>query len=281
MSHLEVERKFRPTGILKGYLERADLGANKSHMSCAKSISSIQASVKGPELLRMPDKEIRDTYYDDNDQLSNKGIWIRQRETRSARLSPDLGSVQYLPSVMWEAKDRIDGTHMNTQAMEIQGREAVKRLLGRRAPEVSLRYLEVMADLHKFRRSWLMRECSAVEGTKQLLGGVQQVEMRLDLDIVTAPSYITRQPEESFRQEVGEVEMTRAMIDDGAANGAQQRTAVTALMHLEVERFFEKYESLFSIESAQGRLSAFFAWKDKSGGQLVAEAVVRPHLADD
>lgn len=87
---LEVERKFLAT---KSAIEYLRSNGGDSSFKAHKTIGR---------------KTAHDIYYDRNDQLFSKGIYIRQRNGN------------------WEAKVRVDGDFINSAFTEVEGYMAVK-----------------------------------------------------------------------------------------------------------------------------------------------------------
>ena len=118
-STAEVERKFLPTALLKMYLNSGTKPLNS--LRFGEGESKICKDAAAPlNFYRLPDKRIRDTYFDSDDQLSNKGIWVRSRTSQTIR-SEDFPLVSTgEPSKDWEAKVRIAGDYADSQFVEYE-----------------------------------------------------------------------------------------------------------------------------------------------------------------
>ena len=259
-SYLEIEKKFGPSASLKRYLDSCASG-DKQRVVRQDHGASKGGAGKDLRVVRLPDKKIRDVYYDLNGQLSSKGIWIRYRETKAARQDTQAVAGEASISTAWEAKIRVAGTYTDTQAVEVEGKEQIKQLLRDRVPEVDMQRLEILVDVQTFRRSWLVEE--EADAT------AQHAEMRIDLDTVTAPSYAFNLPGKPFVHEVGEIEMTGKVAggETGEDHDELRRRSAESMRN-KVQRVFERYPGMFATASTQGKLSAFFTWKKKTDAKL-------------
>jgi len=129
---LEVERKFAPTAASTDSLIR-----NVGHPSFRK-------------LEPLTSFEFEDTYYDRDNLLSGKGIYIRRRRSQ-------FGADQ------WEAKVKVGGDFINSAFQEFTGMEAVSKLVHQHLPkhEISLSVTDILSVWAHFatkRRSWKVND---------------------------------------------------------------------------------------------------------------------------
>ncbi|KAJ1324529.1 thiamine-triphosphatase [Microdochium nivale] len=159
MPVVEVERKFAPSDTLLRLLHSGD--------GCAKLGAR-----------RLDDELIRDTYYDLEDQLGSRGIWVRRRRSwkvpTGLRAGLSFWSVHSLrpytlPSGMaWgedllEAKIRLGGDVNNSRFHEITGLQEITDHLKTLIPGFVLDNLAAIVDLQTYRMSWSVLQSSLLE----------------------------------------------------------------------------------------------------------------------
>ncbi|KAK3725927.1 hypothetical protein LTR37_000075 [Vermiconidia calcicola] len=261
VSLVEVERKFIPTTYLKARLN----GTARAFESSGASDCSTPAGSHATSQLSffgLPDKLIRDTYYDSQDELSNKGIWVRQR-TSQVGGSQDFPLVSTgQPSTKWEAKVRLAGDYADSQILEHQGEAEIRDLLQQHLPEVQLESLQTLADLETHRKTWVVHEPSGWNFASRAVRRSTNTELRIDLDEVTTPGD-TFGKGCGFQHEVGEVEMTAQVASLATERENQAETSrVAKSMHEVVDQFSRQHRSLFvATTKPKGKLEAFFDWK--------------------
>ncbi|KAK3716510.1 hypothetical protein LTR37_006406 [Vermiconidia calcicola] len=261
VSFVEVERKFVPTTYLKARLN----GTARAFESSGPSDCSTPAGSHATSQLsffRLPDKRIRDTYYDSRDRLSSKGIWVRQR-TSQVGGSQDFPLVSTgPPSTKWEAKVRLAGDYADSQFLELQGEAEIRSLQQQHLPEVQLERLQILADLETHRKTWVVHEPSGWSFTSRAVRRITKTELRIDLDEVTTPGDASGEGR-GFQHQIGEVEVTAEVA--GAAIKHEddvERSRVAKSMHGIIDEFFKQHSSLFvSTTKPKGKLEAFFDWK--------------------
>lgn len=238
---IEVERKFVPTSH---FLENWKLLLNRH--DTLHSTGTEKANVPAQEL------ELHDVYYECNDRLWRKGIWVRFRTcTPFQDPKPRSG--------IWNAKLRLNGNFANSRMMEVHGEQEVKDLLRTHAPEVAMSDLTMYADLITTRRSWKV---------PNLFLGYQcelDWEMNLVLDtVMTSQSGTFGCGSSVFRHEVGEIELTKeTSLDLAHVSHAREAEKMDAYL----ARFIGEHPSLFDCcRDATGKLEAFTRWK--SGNPL-------------
>ena len=259
VSHLEVERKFLPTPYLKACLYGKKRDSNRFESNHDKrSICPLKFS-------RLPDKLLRDIYYDNDGTLASKGIWIRFRSSRAVQSGHSLDLENAEESSKWEAKVRLAGDYGDSQFLELEGESSVRVMLRQHLPRTPLESLAVTADLKSHRKTWVIYEA---------LGGMglnENAEVRIDLDDVTA-STAPADGGADFKHEVGELEMTRDLaVGTDEVKNDDARLRAAGSMYQSLDRFMMSYKSLFPCSpKPKGKLAAYFDWEEDvlgGGGQ--------------
>lgn len=118
-SKLEVERKFVASLLLKKL-------ASENATTPRITLKSSQRDASSAILTRLPRKSILDKYFDHKGELERKGIWVRWRKQQD--LEHD-GTSAASSHAFWEAKIKQGGTYLDSQFVEVKGREAVKMVM--------------------------------------------------------------------------------------------------------------------------------------------------------
>ncbi|KAK5129839.1 hypothetical protein LTR08_002776 [Meristemomyces frigidus] len=248
--HLEVERKFVPTA----YLE-SQLGSIRSPTHRLPLGEDLYDAPKVLTSLRLPNKLVRDTYFDLNGCLSERGIWIRRREEltiSSLNASPH----RCQKREEWQAKIRLGGDFVDSQFEEAEGEEAVTAILSQHLPHASLAKLNAIADLRTDRRTWSVRDAES---------SVTPQAVEVMLDRVTEAGDKTPHAED-FCHDIGEVELS-ADMEGGTEheNDRERKQQIIDRMHCTLSDFMLRHNSLFPVEPTPiGKLSAYFMWKESA-----------------
>jgi len=226
---LEVERKFSPS---------------------KQSISLIRQNAGHPHFKQVQylgAQKIEDVYYDQEDLLSRKGIWVRQRLTKAASPhGPNHPSFQEIIEAQrhssvnetpeWQAKIRRSGNFTNSAFAEIKGSDKVLQTLRDRIPQLkrieSLNNLPVLARISSMRETW-------------------KVNDRFTVALDTT----------DFDHVVGEVELE---VDDPWADGnSAAETSRMQKMDADIEDFMEHHKWAFPVnDEVVGKLSAYLKWAE-------------------
>ena len=248
---LEVERKFAPTPLSISLLTRnAGLPAFSRHAT-------------------QPSLVFEDTYYDRDDTLMKQGVYVRSRRYID-HLKPSAEN--------WEAKIRISGDFTRSAFQELQGFDAVARLLRERFPnhhhqnhqhalkptismseegEARLGFdmLEVLARFVTHRRQWLINERFHVVIDEADFGHVVgEVEL-------TQESARAEKEKEgvSEHEGLGVGEGTSGIRDEGKGDRDLAKD-----LDAEIEDFMGYYAWVFPRGEVKGKLSAYFEWRKRS-----------------
>ena len=156
-------------------------------------------------------------------------------------------------------KLRVGGDFVESGFVEIQGEKAVQSLLSQQVPGTLLQDLRVVADLETVRSAWTVK-CRG-NARNETLGR----EMSIVVDHVIAVNTQDCQGYYSnFQHEVGEVEMMETIdTAPGHDEDIEKRKLLQEDMHAHIKSFMESYSELFSTSKPIGKLSAYFAWKNK------------------
>lgn len=190
------------------------------------SMSRIRANQGQPpfqSLKPLGRRSFEDVYYDRNRILSTEGIWVRKRNER------------------WQAKVRQSGDYTNSQFEEVTEADDISRIvrdmgLGTHTASSNFGLVE-MARYTTFRETWRADN---------------KFEIVLD--------------NTDFEHTVGEVELQRAVTldhDDGEELSKFARQALTADMDQQIEDFMNYYSWAFPLGKPVGKLSAYFARKER------------------
>lgn len=201
-SFVEIERKILPTADLMARLN----GDYADHVRL-QHLGHGAASHSGIihlSFFRLPDKRIRDTYYDSYDQLSQSGIWLRLRTSSTIRSEEFPLVHDGQPVSEWEAKMCFGGDYNNSQFVELRGRSNIVNMISQRFPAIAEGDLEVLADLATHRSTWIVRDQGAIRDRRA-------GEMRIVIDRVQIPNDEMESPH-AFQHLVGEVEMTKEVV---------------------------------------------------------------------
>ena len=172
-----------------------------------------------------------DAYYDTADEaLCDAGVWLRRRGER------------------WEAKIRVGGDFTNSAFEEVTSVEDISAMLAKLVPGAAL-------DLRDGPTGGRVREVAMLvtERKKFLVDG----KFTVVLD------------ETDFGHVVGEVEMERQIYIPGQGDvdrsqeEDQQRAQMIAEMDHEIDDFMKRYKWAFPPGKPVGKLSAYFALKQR------------------
>jgi len=247
-SFLEVERKFHPSTALTHYL--SSIPEYVDHKSCTNFDSGISHELKA---LRLPDRLIRDTYFDIHDQLFDRGIWIRRRQERAVlRHNPTMT----LPGVLrehWESKVRLDGEYNRSIFQEVIGKNEVFGLIIDAVPGAMPQDLKTTTDLETHRRSWNLYDDDISFHFQIVQDSVTRIRQNNDHCRYTY----------EFKHEVGEVELSAEVV--GGVNEEDHkrlRKDKAEEMDRVLNTFMLRHTKLIPTEPrVLGKLSAYFCWK--------------------
>lgn len=224
------------------------------------SSAPILASESQISFTRLPDRQMRDTYYDtEGAEMEAKGIWIRNRGCRMLHTSEyPFNNASALPQTL-EAKVKIAGDHIDSRFLELTDESAIRSLLQQHVPDTPLEQLFITADLQTHRKTWLVRDMASLGRSEP------GADIRIDLDRITIPSS-NSDPSEQFEHEVGEIEMTKeSKGQEQNEQSAEARAAAAKSMRDYLEAFMARHSSLFpGSPKPKGKLGAYFEWKQRS-----------------
>lgn len=200
---------------------------------------------------------IRDTYYEWDDELWRKGIWVRFR----THIPPQDSKLKLGD---WNAKLRLEGDFTNSRMVEVHGESAVEDLLQRHAPGATLSNLTAYAKFVTDRRAW------DIPVPFQTYEGYGDWRMQMVLDVTTTEDDdLLEAGALRFHHEVGEIELTKDIRSDNARASLDLEAKRTD-SHL--QSFVGKHVSLFdSGQLAVGKLEAYIRWKAAQATKRLAE----------
>lgn len=255
VSNVEVERKFNPCPNFASLLSEQAAGRPLSNRHGGGALA----------VLRQPGQLIRDTYYDTGDgQLSDRGLWVRQRyygSAPAASLSHARvdGAGDGGDRAEWNAKLRVGGHFTNSQFVELDGKEAVAReVLRVCGAGARLEDLRAVADLQTRRAAWAVVRLP--DGTPPA------AQMTVVVDAVTeaGAGAAGGSDDAAFRHTVGEVELFQTVATEGedAAEHEARRKEAAARRMGELEALMRAGADLFPTSPPPvGKLAAYYAWK--------------------
>jgi hypothetical protein len=254
VSKIEVERKFEPTALLKSFLGKS---TPNQHLKIPRTNTLLQSGcAPGLTLIRLPSRIIRDRYLDDGDILSNKGVWIRYRESRTSLEHESTKGTGNQDEGEWEAKLRLAGDYVDSQFCEVYGLANVERILRKHMPGACVNDLPAKIDIHTARQTWKVALDDAGRSN------VQSTELRIDLDVATVPDHPVGKSG-PFRHEVGEVEATTEVVGGSSKDEHDMlRRRKAEEIHRMLQDFMKQHANLFGPPTL-GKLSAFFGWKNE------------------
>lgn len=259
-SKLEVERKFVPTSLLKKYVSETAEVANITLSPTESHNSTIS-------LIRQTRKRVMDKYFDRDGQLEAKGIWVRwRREQTTKHDGTDAAPAQGC----WEAKIKDSGDFINSQFVEVKGKDAVEDLLehvgiGRTVHDLRFE-LGFVAD----RVSWKVKQLGDEEDLDDgaaLTLVVDTMDTSLEGPHGDHPKYLKR-------HQVGELEFEKTITtilheDDGTiridpaeleAKHQAERASQGDLLNKQLEEFMTARPEICNGEgSPLGKLTAYIA----------------------
>jgi len=248
---LEVERKFAPTPLSISLLTRnAGLPAFSRH---------------APQ----PSLVFEDTYFDRDDVLSKQSVYVRRRRYID-HLRPAAEN--------WEAKIRISGNFTRSAFQELQGFDAVARLVRERFPnhhhqnhqhaltptiseieegEARLGFdmLEVLAQFVTRRRQWLIidRFCVVID--------------EADFGHVVGEVELTQESARAEKEKEGVSEHEGLGVGEGTSGIRDESKGDRDLakdLDAEIEDFMGYHAWAFPRGKVKGKLSAYFEWRNRS-----------------
>ncbi|KAK3679567.1 hypothetical protein LTR37_021413, partial [Vermiconidia calcicola] len=196
-------------------------------------------------------------YFDLDNKLFDKGIWIRYR-------CESLAEAEAKINCRWNSKLRLGGDFINSESMELEGEENVRNLLLAYSPCTMLEDLELTADLETIRLVWNIRDYHAsLTEPRAPSKGRECLSIVLDRVVVTGAGDGGNATGSQFEHEVGEVELTR---DIDACFPLElypeRRRQMLDRIGAEVQQYMDEHLELFSHIRPVGKLSAYFDWKD-------------------
>jgi len=193
---------------------------------------------------------MRDIYYDLDDQLSSKGIWIRRRYRYAQDANRAAGYALLAPGLKYQAKISLGGSYTTLKFHEVEGLPEVSSLVRKALPGLGMADLKVMADLETYRQASKVQNLDL-----HCLAGVSHKEATFTvvLDKVSEvwPTHGEAPP---FMHEVGEVELVHDSVAGDWVKAAEMDRAIEELML--------RHGDLFVTDPApMGKLSAYLAWE--------------------
>ncbi|GAW14920.1 hypothetical protein ANO14919_043250 [Xylariales sp. No.14919] len=263
VSKVEVERKFNlgpkfaSTFLSKDWtksrLQRLNVYNKQGNYSFA--------------VLRQPSVIIRDTYYDtQGDQLSNLGLWVRQRHVQHLPLETSqeniVHSLKDRDSSQWNAKLRLGGHFNNSQFAEFDGKENVSdQVLQITNQKTKLEDLHVVSDLQTLRSSW---EVTHLAGDI-----IPESTITMVLDEVTeAQAKGDELSKPAFTHTIAELESFEELVTEGkdSAEHEAERTKLAVQRMEELKEFMLANAALFpTTPKPIGKLTAYYTWKNTRG----------------
>ncbi|RAL15892.1 thiamine-triphosphatase [Aspergillus homomorphus CBS 101889] len=162
-------------------------------------------------------QSIHDIYYDQNGQLSSKGIWIRRRNGH------------------WEAKIKDGGDFQNSRFVELRDSKEIsyhlKLLTGIKQPECNNFGLQKLAIFTTSRRSWIANE-----------------EFEIVQDIMDFDNHMVGEVE---------LKHTVALNPESHRTIEQERELKLNEMDLRIKDFMNHYAWAFHVGRPKGKLAAF------------------------
>lgn len=229
---IEVERKFVPTTDFFPNL-RTLLGRHNS----STPVDVPKAIIQAHEL------QIWDTYYEWDDKLWKKGIWIRFRTCIPSQ-DPKLQSSD------WNAKLRLGGDFTKSRMVEVHGQLAVEDVLDEHAPGPALSDLTAYAKFVTTRQAWNI--------PAPFLGRRSNDDWRMQI-VLDKTDGVLEAGAQHFHHEVGEIELIQDIFTD-IEKTSLDLAAERMDSHLHL--FVSDHGCLFdSKKDAMGKLEAFMLWK--------------------
>ena len=159
----------------------------------------------------------------------------------------------------WDAKLRVGGDFVDSGFIEIQGEKAVQILLSQHVPGTLLQDLRVVADLETVRSAWTV-ECRP-NARNETLG--RKLSIVVD-HVVAVTTQDFQGYSSTFQHEVGEVEVMETIdTATGLDEDIEKRKLLQEHMHAQIKSFMKSYSELFSTSKPIGKLSAYFAWRNR------------------
>lgn len=229
---IEVERKFVPT---TDFFPNLRILLDRQNSSTPVDVP--KAIVQAHEL------QIRDTYYEWDDKLWKRGIWIRFR-TCTPSQDPKLQSSD------WNAKLRLGGDFTKSRMVEVHGQLAVENLLDEHAPGATLLDLTAYAKFVTTRQPWNIP--ASFSGHRSYDDWIMQIVLDKTDGVLEAGT-------QHFHHEVGEIELIQDLSTD-IEKTSLDLEAERMDSHLQL--FIQDHSGLFDSEKdAMGKLEAFMLWK--------------------
>lgn len=169
VSRLEVERKFVPSPLLKKYA---------SEVATTPRIHITPGARYNPSVIltRLPRKRITDKYFDHKGRLEQKGIWVRWRKEQTVAHD---GTNTITTQIYWEAKVKQGGNFLDSQFVEVKGRDAVEVLMAKAGVCHSIYDLSFQLGFVADRVGWAV---NGYDGEEE----ADEAAMSLVLDTMTA-----------------------------------------------------------------------------------------------
>ena len=260
VSHLEVESKFNVTQRLISIVKDV-----KEHR---ESIYSPIDSATGA--LRISDYRnlsLTDDYFDRQNQLEAKGIWIRKRTKRAAHSKTwKERATNELPSGKWEAKVRSGGDYVVSSMIEFEGKEKVMELWAEHFGNGDILEEDMVASIHTDRDIFRLEETPLPERWN-----ICAVIDHCSSPVAMGSLLYRKHP---YSHVIGEVEFSEPIRGNGKDQQDDKlRTIAETQMNASLEAFMKRYSSLFPTQPKPvGKLSAYFESKHRE------EDVVRQGL---
>ncbi|KAK4991137.1 hypothetical protein LTR50_002067 [Elasticomyces elasticus] len=266
---LEVERKFRPRNNLESLLR------NWTRHENSAPFRSIRYT---------GEEHMLDTYFDEENKLSAKGIWLRGRAViRNADYNA-------YPTIDWVAKVNPCGNELQSRAVEITGLRNIQTLLSQRGINVRLPCLPeqqngghtssnvTLASLHQ----WLLEHS---RGSVQVIAGLRTRRASFLLDdkfsFVIDDTILDPADATKTHHIVGEVELTRPVETGQDASSQSTLEGYMEQMDREIEATMLEYPSIFRTDMKPvGKLTAWFNYQNRysSSKDLTQRTSVLGHI---
>jgi thiamine-triphosphatase len=168
-------------------------------------------------------RSFEDVYYDRDQVLSSKGIWVRKRNEK------------------WQAKIRQNGDYTNSQFEEVADADEISRII--RGMDLGMHTASSNFGLEEIARYTTFRETWRADNKFEI--------------VLDATNFDHIVGEVELQQAV------TLEDDNGEDALRLARQAVSADMDRQLEDFMNYYSWAFPSDKPVGKLSAYFAWKRK------------------
>lgn len=253
-SLLEVERKFVPTPAFKALI-------NEPSKSGPLYLSATPVSSR-KLLNRLTRKLVTDKYFDRKGQLESHGIWVRWRKEQTTKHD---GTDAEPSQGFWEAKVKQGGDFLDSEFIEVQGRDAVENVMDSVGVCDSIFDLKFELGFMADRVSW---DVKSVEGEQGKHDEDDDATMTLIIDsMIASLEGPNGEYPKNFAHQVGELELQKPIFAPShhpndhplsCTKHSQLRAAEGDKMHEQLEVFMDAHPDIFAGEGKPvGKLTAY------------------------